>query len=588
MNALSRNSIPMIALLLTTGLPAFAQQQIESRVDLPWNRFYDYPELERAMAALAESHPELCRLDAIGTSEQGRDLWVLTIDNPRTGIESDKPAMWIDGNVHGNEIQAAETVLYTAWYLLEGYDEVPAIRELVDDHVFYLMPCVNPDGRAGWFRDPGTPHSNRTGLRPTDNDRDGRLDEDGPDDLDGDGNIERMWRPDPNGTHRRNERDPRLFERVDPVPGPDGRIMRGQWSMAGSEGFDNDGDGRINEDGPGGYDMNRNWPSDWQPDHVQRGAGTHPLSYPETRAVADFMLARPNIAAGQSYHNTGGMILRGPGTPYNASMYPAEDLRTYDAIGRAGEEMLPHYNYLVLHSDLYPVHGGFVTWMSEGLGVVSYTNELWTDRRMLQDGSQRMDQEGRLRWQDRMLFGQTFSDWAEVDHPEFGKVLVGGGTKYASRTPPPFMLEEEAHRNFAFTAFHAAETPELRVNDVVTTDLGDGLWQVDVEIANDRLIPTRTGQAAQAKIGRPDLLLFESAPGTELVLAGTVRNRFARDFEAATHRPDRLLVEEGIPGRGLRTFRYVLRSDGPPQGVLRYEAEKARDLEHPLPNADDA
>ncbi|MCP4798309.1 MAG: peptidase M14, partial [Phycisphaeraceae bacterium] len=252
-----------VAAVPTTAVQA--QQQIDAEVPIAFNRFYDYEAMGERLAELAAAHPELCTLASIGKSEQGRDMWLLTINNPETGGDRSKPGMWIDGNVHGNEIQAAETVLYTAWYLLEGYDEVEAIRKLVDENAFYLLPMVNPDGRAGWFRDPGTPHSNRTGLRPTDNDFDGLLDEDGPDDLNGDGFIGRMWRKDPNGTHKRSERDPRMFERVPAVPGPDGRIMRGQWSMAGSEGIDNDGDGRINEDGQGGYDMNRNWPSDWQP-----------------------------------------------------------------------------------------------------------------------------------------------------------------------------------------------------------------------------------------------------------------------------------------------------------------------------------
>ena len=219
---------------------------------------------------------------------------------------------------------------------------------------------------------------------------------------------------------------------------------------------------------------------------------------------------------------------------------------------------------------------------------ITIISMLWTDRRILQEGERRPDQEGRMRWQDRVLFGQTFSDWTEVEHPEFGTVLVGGGTKYASRTPPPFMLEEEAHRNFAFTAFHAAETPKLRVNDVVVADLGGGLWQVDVEIANDRLIPTRTARAAQGGIGRPDILGFTPAGGTELVVAGPVRDRFAKDFEPVPHRPERLLVETGIPGRGLETFRYLLRSDDRPQGVFEYDAEKARDLTWSIPAADDA
>lgn len=562
---------------------AVAQQQIDAEVPIAFNRFYDYDELAAAMAKLASAHPELCSLHSIGKSEQGREMWLLTINNPETGSDLSKPGMWIDGNVHGNEVQAGETVLYTAWYLLEGYDEVPAIRELVDSNAFYLLPMVNPDGRAGWFRDPHTPNSNRTGLRPTDNDADGLLDEDGPEDLNGDGHIGRMWRPDPNGTHRRNERDPRIFERVPAVPGPDGRIMRGQWSMAGSEGIDNDGDGRINEDGEGGYDMNRNWPSDWQPTHVQRGAGTHPFSYSETRSVGDFIRAHPNIAAGQSYHNTGGMILRGPGTPYESGNYPRADLAVYDALGAAGAEMLPHYRYMIIHSDLYPVHGGFVNWLSEGLGIVSFTNELWSEKRIMQDGGNGLpDEAARFRWQDRVLFGQTHSEWTEVDHPEFGKVLVGGGTKYSRRTPPPFMLEEEAHRNFAFTMFHASEMPSLRLNEIVLKDLGDGVWQVDLEIANDRIIPTRVRHAATNRIGLPDFLVFEPGVGTELLLAGPTRNRFAMTFDPVEFKPERIRVEEGIQGRSISTFRYILASDGPPTGTFVYEAMKASDLSIPL------
>lgn len=560
---------------------ASAQHQIESKTDLDFNRYYDFVELEEAMRSLAEAHPKLASMVSMGKSVQGRDMWLLIINNPDTGPDTAKSAMWIDGNVHGNEVQAGETVLYTAWYLLEGYDEVPAITKLVDDYAFYLAPTVNPDGRAGWFRDPHSPHSNRTGLKPTDNDQDGLFDEDGPDDLDGDGHIGRMWRRDPNGTHKRNERDPRIFERVDPVPGPDGKIMRGEWSMAGSEGIDNDGDGRINEDGQGGYDMNRNWPTDWKPDFVQRGAGTYPFSYPETRAVGDFIRAHPNIAAGQSYHNAGGMILRGPGAGYRENEYPRVDREVYDAIGSAGEEMLPHYRLMVIHSDLYPVHGGFVNWLAEGLGIISYTNELWSDKRILQNGAT-PDQEGTLRWQDRMLFGQVFSDWTEVEHPKYGTVLVGGPTKFSGRTPPPFMLEEEAHRNFAFTMFHAQEMPKLRVNDVVVKDLGEGLWQVDLEIANDKLIPTRTSRAAQRGIGQPDILIFEPAENTELLSAGTTRNRSEQTMQAQQHRPERLIVDRGIPGRGISTFRYILKSEDSPAGAFTYQSQKARDLTIPL------
>ena len=112
---------------------ATAQQQIDATVDLAFNRYYDYDQMTDAMQRLAAAHPDVCSLISIGKSVEDRDMWVLTINDPATGDDLSKPAMWIDGNIHGNELQAAETVLYTAWYLLEGRDEVPAIAELVKE-----------------------------------------------------------------------------------------------------------------------------------------------------------------------------------------------------------------------------------------------------------------------------------------------------------------------------------------------------------------------------------------------------------------------------------------------------------------------
>jgi hypothetical protein len=140
------------------------------------------------------------------------------------------------------------------------------------------------------------------------------------------------------------------------------------------------------------------------------------------------------------------------------------------------------------------------------------------------------------------------------------------------------MLEEEAHRNFAFTMFHADQMPKLR-SEIEAEEISPDLWQVDVVVCNDRLIPTRTARAADRGIGRPDLMLFEPGPGTELVLAGIASNRMAPRFDPVDHRPRRLVVDRGIPGQGEVVFRYVLQSEGRPTGTFRYLATKARDLE---------
>jgi len=568
----SFRSMCIAGVLAATGLYAplaSAQQQVPSRVDVSWNRFYDYDEMTKIIHDLVDAYPELLTLESLGQSEQGREMWLITLNNPKTGKASSKPAMYIDGNVHGNEIQAAETVLYSIWYLTKSYGEVEPLTELVDRVSFYFLPSQNPDGRAEWFGNPNTPHSARTGQRPTDNDFDGLLDEDGPEDLDGDGSITQMWRFDPNGRYRRNEIDPRIIERA-----PEG--VQGNLSRLGSEGIDNDGDGRVNEDGPGGYDMNRNWASDWQPNYIQYGAGEYPFDRKETNAIAQFILAHPNIAAGQSYHNAGGMLLRGPGADYLGGLYPRSDRAVYDKLGKAGEDLLPYYNYMVIHADLYTVHGGFVNWLAEGLGIVSFTNELWTNSRMMPDSSRKFSETERMHWQDRMLFGQTFTDYTEYDHPTYGKVLIGGGTKYSSRVTPPFMLEEGAHRNFAFTMFHATNMPEIEFKWIGIKQLAEtDLWEITLEIENTKIIPTRLALASQKKIGLPDLLTLQ---GADVMLSGTLSDRFDRTLSPIDDRPAMLFVDSGIPGKGLRTFRFLVSGTEGDKVTLNYTAQKARDI----------
>jgi hypothetical protein len=554
--------------------PAVAQQQVHSRVDIAFNRFYDYDEMTAHLKSLVEAYPELLTMQSLGQSEEKREIWLVTMNNAKTGSDSDKPAMWIDGNIHGNEIQAAETVLYSIWYLAKSYGRVEPLTRLIDRAAFYFVPMSNPDGRANWFHTPANPNNYRSGLKPTDNDYDGLLDEDGPDDLDGDGHIGAMWRADPDGTHVRNRFDPRIFDRV-----PEGET--GEWSFAGGEGIDNDGDGRINEDGPGGYDMNRNWPADWQPNYVQFGAGDHPFSSPETRAGGMFILGHPNIAAGQSYHNAGGMILRGPGAAYREGVYSRADVAVYDRLARAGVEMLPFYRSMIIHADLYVVHGGFVNWLAESLGIVSFTNELWTDQRILQSGATPAGEEAEFRWRDRMLFGQTFTDWTEHDHPLYGKVLIGGGTKYADRIPPPFMLEEECHRNFAFTMFHAGNMPLLTVPWIEVKPLGDAaanVWQITLEVANEKIIPTRLARADDRNIGQPDRLVL-SGEGIEVVASGTLNDRIDRTLEPVDYRRAVIPNDAGIPGEARRTFRYLVTGAPGSTMTLRYEAEKAADLQ---------
>jgi hypothetical protein len=563
------------AAALLCASAAHSQDRLRSKVDIRFDRFHPAGEIDAALQALAAAHPGLCRVERIGTSALGRPMLALVVNNPATGAEGSKPGMYIDGGIHANEIQAPEAVLYTAWHLLSAYGSVPRITDIVDRTTFYLLPMVNPDGRVEWFEQPNTPNSARTGQAPTDNDGDGQHDEDPPNDLDGDGHITQMWRRDPLGSHRRDPRDPNRMVEVPTAPKADGTREYGDWSQEGQEGVDDDGDGSVNEDGPGGYDMNRNFPSGWEPENVQGGAGRYPLCWPETRAVADWMVGKPHLAAAQAYHNAGGMILRGPGAAHRDDAYPGQDVAVYERIQAVGATMLPDYRPMVIHRDLYTVHGGLVNWFGEGLGIVSFTNEMWTDKRIMQDGAAPSEDERRT-WDELVLLGRGRTPLREVPHPQFGTVLVGGGSKFSARIPPSFMLEEELHRNFAFTMFHADQLPLLRLEAATSREIAPGLWQVTVSVANDRVIPTRMAHAAAKGIGLDDEARLE---GARVVASGIASRQSDPVLRPVPFLPATVRFPEGVPGEGSATARFLVEGSAGTTLTFRWRAEKAKDLE---------
>ena len=565
----------MIRLLTTIILccltsSTFAQAPYPSKVNLRFDHWYDYAELTQALHDLVDAYPELLSIESIGQSVGGRELWMVTLNNPATGSDREKTAMFIDGNIHGNEIQAAETVLYSIWYLCKSYGVIDRITELIDERSFYFMPMENPDGREVWFHQPATPHFLRGGIRPVDNDHDGLFDEDGADDLDGDGHITTMWIEDELGRYEIDEDDPRFFTRVGSNDPPGG------WTRLGEEGIDNDDDGRINEDGIGGYDPNRNWPSDWQPEWIQYGATDYPFSLPETRAVGEFVLDHSNIAACQSYHNAGGMILQGPNAEY--FKYPASDSRIHSEIADKGSKMLPFYDPMIAYKDLYTVHGGEDGYYYEGLGIVSFTNELWTTKRMMATGENPSREDSTL-FRDLLQFEDVYVPYHEVEHPKYGTILVGGTTKYSSRVTPPWMLEEGCHRNFAFTMYHADEMPLLEWGALDVKKMGDRLWKVTIEVVNDKIIPSRTAMAAKHNIGSPDVLTCVTGSSTHVATSGTVRSllKTTKLSVIDSEHPDRILVNRGIGSNDSTLFQFII--DGYGDVVFTYEAEKGGTVE---------
>ena len=524
----------------------------DPKVDVRWNRFHDVNGLNRIVRQIHEAYPNLTRLINIGKSYQGRDMWILEVTNFSEGDPATKPAMYIDGNIHGNEVQGGEAVVYTAWYLTEMFGKVDRVTELLNTRAFYLLPTINPDGRDYWFHAENTPHSSRGGQVPVDNDRDGLMDEDGPEDLDGDGQITQMRIRDPWGRYKADPDFPeQLMVSVD-------RDERGEYTRLGWEGFDNDGDGAVNEDGPGGYDPNRNWPWAWQPEGVQYGARDYPFCLPESRNVSEYVLARPNIAACQSYHNTGGMILRGPGQDVGKVEPADESLAKF--ISDRGEAMLPFYESMVVWDDLYTVWGGEFEWFYGALGMISFTNEMFTSsnyyRREAASGSK--GQQERADFVRYVLQEQGLTKWKEFEHPDYGTVEIGGTAATFGRVPPSFMLEEELHRNMVFTLYHAECMPLLAMGEPEVTSLGNGVHRVRVSVENHGVIPTRIAQDVKNNITPKNAVTIT---GADVLAGGIVTNPRLDSVSWQKTRPERILVDS-VPGLNRVVVEFLVRGSG--------------------------
>lgn len=334
---------------------------------------------------------------------------------------------------------------------------------------------------------------------------------------------------------------------------------QGEWDLLGQEGFDNDGDGPVNEDADGGYDPNRNWPWRWAPQYVQGGADLYPGSLVETRNVMDFVNARPNIAGAQSYHNSGGMLLRGPGVPQD-EFRPA-DVAVFDQIGRVGEQILPGYRYMIVWKDLYIVWGGELDWFYGAKGIFTFSNELFTPFMYFSRPANDTSRYGNIQatFNRLLLMNEASVPWTPVKHPQYGDIEVGGFKKNFGRVEPGFLLEMDAHRNMMFTLYQTDQMPLVEVDTLVTRSLGGGLTEVTATIANRRLAPTHTQQDVENRITRPDWITLTGGS----VVAGFVVTDVLGNFTSEQKRNPSRIEVRNIGGNSVVTVRWIVQGIGP-------------------------
>lgn len=476
-----------------------------SKLSIQYDHFYTYSEITAFLQDTIAQFPQLASLSSAGKSLEGREIWALTITNQATGPADNKPAMYIDGNIHAGEVTASHVALHTIANLLNSYGECAEVTHLLDTRALYVLPRVNPDGAEVYLT---TPYMLRSTVKPNPEAAKWPDNTLYPEDIDGNGEIMFMRRLDESGQWKVSKKDARLL--IPREPGdfqgpfynlyPEGRVhnYHGGPILGAPDRWD--------------LDVNRNFPSAWSP--TQKGGGEFPLSEPETKAMVEFITAHPNIGALQAYHTKSGAILR-PSCAGPDKNLPSADLASFKALGKLGEAITGYPCISVFESFIgSAIHGVYIDWVYEHRGILGYTTELWDikaragvpgKRDFLKREFNEEEELAILKWNDEQLDGQGFVPWTKFKHPDLGEIEVGGWkSKTVIQNCHFKFLQDECQKNYLFSLKHVGALPLIVVEDLQVKQVEGSVYEITADVANRGFLPTNvTDKAMQAKLIKP-------------------------------------------------------------------------------------
>lgn len=256
--------------------------------ELSFDKYHNPKEVNSLLKSWSSKHPQLTKLINIGKSSGKSDLFVFRIAAQAKGSPKpdSRPAVFVSANIEGVPLIGTEAALMLIEKLLTEYGSDEKITSLLEKRTVYVAPLLNPDVAQKFFSQIRC--ESRLNNNPTDDDLDDLIDEDGPDDLNKDGLITQMRVKDPEGQMLPAPDESRLMKKADKKKGEKGIYK------VYTEGIDNDGDGEYNEDPPGGVELNRNFPHDFE--YYVNQAGRWPVSQKETIALGEFLTSHSNIA----------------------------------------------------------------------------------------------------------------------------------------------------------------------------------------------------------------------------------------------------------------------------------------------------
>jgi hypothetical protein len=499
--------------------------------------YYNNKSLGRRLASLAEGNPGLVRVESFAQSIGKRKVWLVELGKGTKQDRQVRPAMLVVAGIEGNDLIGCTSAVTWVEHLVGQYENDAEIAKLLQTTTIYIVPRLNPDAAENFFAQPQWETSSND--KPVDDDHDGLVDEDGPDDLNNDGLITRMRIEDPEGRYILDPKDNRLLLDADHLKGE-----AGAWRYW-IEDVDNDRDERWNEDGRGGVNFNRNFPFNYK--FFAPDAGVHQVSEPETRALADFVVEHPNIGIVVTYGAADNLSKTPKGEAPPGRREPITEIHKGDegyfrVMGELYRESLGLEKELEGTSE----PGTFSDWMYFHRGRLSLAAKPWSpsvavelskaaekenegpddkaeeqeqqdsgskpeksDKRA--DKDKRNEQERKeLKWFDEHA-PEAFVEWQAIEHPDFpGKrVEVGGYRPFALTNPPAEMVDDVAAKQADFLTKAVQKLPRIGVRKIECRHLGRSVYEVEIQVENTGFLPTVLEHGRTTREVHPTRLVME-------------------------------------------------------------------------------
>jgi hypothetical protein len=450
--------------------------------------YSSYQQQVQRAEQLVKQYPRLVKSTVLARTAGGKEIRMITIGS---GDIDKKPALAIIGGVEGKHLLGTELALGFAEKLLAG-SNTDSIRNLLDKTTFYVFPNMSPDAMEQYFAPLKYERSGNASQ--TDDDRDGKINEDGFDDLDGNGKITQIRVASPIGEYIQHPDDPSVLIKADPAKGEKGKYI------IYSEGIDNDKDGEWNEDGEGGVWFNKNL--SFKHPSFTPGSGEFAVSEIETRALLDKLFTLFNVYAVISFSSQNN--LSSP-LSFNAANTTPRVITGYLEPDVKVNEMVSQWYNKTTNMKEAPKSGSpggdFLSWAYYHYGRFSFGTPGWFVPKAKVDTSKKEKPISPddatvnfIRWSKQENAGVNFTPWKKISHPDFPgqEVEVGGIDPFVMINPPYNLVDGIVKKHTEFIVKLAEAQPEIDIAEIKVEKLGGGISRITVSVMNKGLLPSHS------------------------------------------------------------------------------------------------